>query len=261
MWHLRAREISGGNNIFIWASSEFFTFVVVRELGRAIGSTSTRQRSTGAPGRPELNLLMPFLCLFVCLFICLLFPCLFALLGPGHQATSHLQPRRNAPGIPSGQQQPSAHRVRSRSSLKRFATTPGNQPSLPRSGARDMAKGPAHIDVNRAAFMQTPESGVCGWVTSYQNESPHQMTQKSGMTVRTRRDTKHTVCLIDTKLMRGWRGEWGWCDTKSGIGFCFCFRRPPQSPHYPASRSFSRVGSSLWRFIIWCGLPVVLYAF
>lgn len=84
--------------------------------------------------------------------------------GPGRQvgtSSSPSKPRRAAPGYPSQQQAPSQVRGRTASSLNRYAQT-HKQPSLPRSGAQHLARGPASIDVRQQEFMRTPESGVCG---------------------------------------------------------------------------------------------------
>lgn len=52
-------------------------------------------------------------------------------------------------------------RGRTASSLNRYAAT-HKQPSLPRSGAQHLARGPAYVSMEDQAFMRTPESGVCG---------------------------------------------------------------------------------------------------
>lgn len=88
----------------------------------------------------------------------------FVLSGPGRQVPASSgpnKPRRAAPGYPTQQQAPSQMRGRTASSLNRYAQT-HKQPSLPRSGAQHLARGPANIDVRQQEFMRTPESGVCG---------------------------------------------------------------------------------------------------
>ncbi|KAL9988183.1 hypothetical protein ACROYT_G002593 [Oculina patagonica] len=84
---------------------------------------------------------------------------------PGRQVPASSgpnKPRRAAPGYPAQQQAPSQMRGRTASSLNRYAQT-HKQPSLPRSGAQHLARGPANIDVRQQEFMRTPESGVCGF--------------------------------------------------------------------------------------------------
>ena len=88
----------------------------------------------------------------------------FASSGPGRQARATSgpgKPRRAAPGYPSQQQTTGQMRQRTASSLHRFAAT-HKQPSLPRSGAQHLARGPANVNIQDQAFMRTPESGVCG---------------------------------------------------------------------------------------------------
>ena len=89
------------------------------------------------------------------------------LIGPGRrQATSsnYSKPQRTAPSISTqanGIQRKGTHS----GSLNRYSRT-GSQshPNLPQSGARNRAKSRG-ADVNsNAAFMQTPDSGVCGYV-------------------------------------------------------------------------------------------------
>ena len=84
--------------------------------------------------------------------------------GPGRQVAASSgpsKPRRAAPGYPSQQQGPSHARGGTSSSLNRYAQT-HKQPSLPRSGAQHLARGPSNFDVRQQEFMRTPESGVCG---------------------------------------------------------------------------------------------------
>lgn len=84
---------------------------------------------------------------------------------PGRQAhvsSSPSKPRRAAPAYPAQQQASNQSRGRSASSIKRYAAT-HKQPSLPRSGAQHLARGPANVDVRQQEFMRTPESGVCGF--------------------------------------------------------------------------------------------------
>ena len=84
--------------------------------------------------------------------------------GPGRQITAGSgpnKPRRAAPGAPSQQQQAADQWRRRASSVNRYAAT-HKQPSLPRSGAQHLARGPAHVNMADQAFMRTPESGVCG---------------------------------------------------------------------------------------------------
>lgn len=91
--------------------------------------------------------------------------------GPGklapvaHKAPGVGRTHRAAPNAPPGHyQQPKAgnYRARSASSLKRYQTTQKQPSKLPSAGAHNKARGPAKTDIAHAAFMQTPESGVCG---------------------------------------------------------------------------------------------------
>ncbi|XP_048583332.1 uncharacterized protein LOC5501785 isoform X2 [Nematostella vectensis] len=78
---------------------------------------------------------------------------------PGRSAgSSPIKPHRAAPGAPSAAHYDKPqHRNRSASNAFRQSA---KQPSLPRSGARNLARGQANVDTT---FMQTPESGVCGF--------------------------------------------------------------------------------------------------
>ena len=90
-------------------------------------------------------------------------PCSVSL-GPGRQTPASLSPSKHraaAPGYPSQQQPRNQMRGRTRSSLNRYAAT-HKQPSLPRSGAQHLARGPGNVNVGDQSFMRTPESGVCG---------------------------------------------------------------------------------------------------